>query len=268
MRIAVITIASRDRFDRVERQRQALALAGGEDDVVPLLVDLADPALSAEDTGRVHLAAARNLGASRAMAAGAELLVFLDADCLPGPDCLSLYAEAALHRPDALLAGPVTYLTEDESRGSLEEMLSCRHPHAARPDPEPGVLEVIPASEERRGDYNLFWSLSFAVTPGTWERIGGFSEAYRGYGGEDTDFAYLALQAGVDLVWVGGADAVHQWHPVSSPPVEHLEEILENAAVFFRRWGRWPMVGWLEAFEERGLARRDEQGRWRLAELD
>ena len=38
-------------------------------------------------------------------------------------------------------------------------------------------------------EYRLFWSLSFAVT-GDVVRVGGFDEAYEGYGGEDTDFAF------------------------------------------------------------------------------
>lgn len=40
------------------------------------------------------------------------------------------------------------------------------------------------------------------------------------------------------LTWVGGADAYHQFHPVSDPPVEHPDDILINAGVFHRRWGR------------------------------
>jgi GT2 family glycosyltransferase len=102
-------------------------------------------------------------------------------------------------------------------------------------------------------NYDLFWSLSFAVTPATWRRIGGFCELYRGYGGEDTDFAHSAAGAGVGLRWVGGAHAFHQHHPVSNPPVQHLDDILRNAQVFHRRWGWWPMSGWLDAFAAQGL---------------
>jgi GT2 family glycosyltransferase len=95
------------------------------------------------------------------------------------------------------------------------------------------------------------------VSADTWSRLGGFCEQYAGYGGEDTDFAWVAASLGVPLIWVGGAHAYHQHHPVSDPPVEHLEEIVVNARTFRRRWGRWPMAGWLDAFEERGLLIRD-----------
>ena len=44
--------------------------------------------------------------------------------------------------------------------------------------------------------------------------------------------------------------------------LEHVTDIVRNAEVFRERWGATPMLGWLEAFEERGLVRRDERGRW------
>ena len=46
--------------------------------------DLRRPGTSLRD-GRMPLSAARNLGASTAIGAGAEHLVFLDVDCVPGP---------------------------------------------------------------------------------------------------------------------------------------------------------------------------------------
>ena len=114
------------------------------------------------------------------------------------------------------------------------------------------------------GDHTLFWTLSFAITACTWRRVGGFCEDYVGYGGEDTDYGQLARRAGVELCWVGGAWTYHQHHPVESPPVRHIDDILRNAAIFHRRWGWWPMEGWLTAFAERGLVS-FEGGRWKRA---
>ena len=70
--------------------------------------------------------------------------------------------------------------------------------------------------------------------------------------GEDTDLGMVARREGVDLVWVGGAHAYHQHHPVSSPPVEHLDDILRNGALFAERWGEWPMSGWIDGFVDAG----------------
>ncbi len=207
--------------------------------------------------GRLPLARARNAGAAAALAAGCELLVFLDVDCLPGPGLIAGYAGAATVAPDALLCGPVTYLPPldlpDDPARLTDRITTHRTPHAARPDPADGEIE--------RGDaYELFWSLSFAVRADTWARLGGFWPEYAGYGAEDTDLAFTARAAGVPLCWVGGADAYHQHHPVSRPPVEHLDDILANGALFARRWGTWPMTGWLEQFERRGLVARDGEG--------
>jgi N-acetylglucosaminyl-diphospho-decaprenol L-rhamnosyltransferase len=201
------------------------------------------------------LAAARNAGAAAALRAGADLVVFLDVDCLAGPTLLSGYLAAAdrLGRREepVLLAGPVGYLPPLPPGASSydAEVLRSTPPHPARPAPADGDLE--------RGDVRLFWSLSFAVTAAHWRGLPGFDEGYTGYGGEDTDFAQAAAAAGATLWWVGGATALHQWHPVSDPPVEHLADIVENANRFQTRWGWFPMEGWLAAFEERGLARHD-----------
>ncbi len=201
--------------------------------------------------GNLPLAQARNAGARAALARGAELLVFLDVDCLPDPDLIAGYVQAA-SRPEGagrLLCGPVTYLDPPGPDGyDLQKLHLLDSPHPARPAPEPGV--VLPDDNP-----DLFWSLSFAVSSETWERIGGFCEDYTGYGGEDTDFARLARRCGVGLAWVGGARAYHQWHPTQDPPVQHLADIVRNANLFYRRWGSWPMGGWLAAFRERGLIR-------------
>jgi GT2 family glycosyltransferase len=198
------------------------------------------------------LARARNAGAEHALAAGAELLVFLDVDCLPGPELFSRYRTAALsHGADALLCGPVAYLPPPPAAGySATGLDALARPHPARPvPPEDAVLTG--------GDHALFWTLSFAVTAAVWRRVGGFCEAYVGYGGEDTDYGQLAHRAGVGLCWVGGAWAYHQHHATHSPPVQHLHDILRNADLFHRRWGWWPMGGWLDEFAAQGLVRYD-----------
>jgi N-acetylglucosaminyl-diphospho-decaprenol L-rhamnosyltransferase len=210
--------------------------------------------------GGLPLAAARNAGAAAALREGADLVVFLDVDCLAGRTLLSGYRAAAdrvTGDGPVLLAGPVGYLPPLPPGATSydEEVLAGTGPHPARPAPAEGRLE--------QGEVRLFWSLSFAVTASDWSVLGGFDEGYVGYGGEDTDFAQAAAARGATLWWVGGATALHQWHPVSDPPVEHLDDIVLNANRFHRRWGWFPMEGWLAAFEQRGLARHDaDAGRW------
>jgi GT2 family glycosyltransferase len=225
------------------------AVAGGRPatETVPV-------ALDAE--GRLPLAAARNAGARRAVEDGADLLVFLDVDCVPGGNLLARYAETAAD--GALLCGTVAYLPPPPPEGyRLASLPDLAPPHPGRP--VPGEREVL-----RDGEHRLFWSLSFALTARTWHETGGFCEDYTGYGGEDTDFALTAAARGVGLWWVGGAPAYHQHHPVSRPPVEHLDDILRNGALFRKRWGTWPMEGWLRGFAERGLVVHDrDTDTWR-----
>jgi N-acetylglucosaminyl-diphospho-decaprenol L-rhamnosyltransferase len=267
MRVAAITLASASRAGHVRVQQRFLR----ELDVDRIVVWL-DPeatgaaaALGAEGAegativhvppGRdgLRLAAGRNAGAERALAAGADLLLFLDADCLPGRDLLARYRGAVEAAPGALLAGPVTYLPQGAPVRTVDDLMEATAPHPARPDPPDGELVV--------GDrYELFWSLSFAMTAAAWDRLGGFDEGYEGYGGEDTDFAFRARSAGVPLIWVGGAHAYHQHHPTQSPPVQHLDDILRNGRRFADRWGEWPMRGWLDAFLDTGLIVADSEG--------
>jgi GT2 family glycosyltransferase len=260
MRTAVVTIAA-NRNDHLRLQLRSLArssLAADEHVVVaigdPAVADVVASAGSTtrllwieHDRGPLPLAHARNTGAAAALSGGAELLVFLDVDCIAGRTMLRRYVDAAHCHRNALLCGPVTYLPPPGPSGyDLDRIHELHCPHPARPAPSAGTVLV-------GTNYDLFWSLSFAVTVATWNRIGGFCTEYTGYGGEDTDLAYTAAASDVGLRWIGGADAFHQYHPVSDPPVEHLRDILTNATVFHRRWGRWPMQGWLRAFEDREL---------------
>jgi N-acetylglucosaminyl-diphospho-decaprenol L-rhamnosyltransferase len=210
-----------------------------------------------EPSHQLPVAAARNLGAQIAIDAGAELLVFLDVDCIPAPNAIGRYkfaAEDSEHRT-ALLCGPVTYLPpQGPGRYVLSELDWMVDPHPARPVPPDD--EVLVSTE-----YHYFWSLSFAITRSTWECVGGFCTSYTGYGGEDTDFAQLAAAQGISMRWVGGAHAFHQYHPISDPPIEHLNDILTNANIFHGRWGWWPMRGWLDEFERLGLIYWDKRGR-------
>lgn len=269
--VGVVTIVH-GRHDHLVAQERSLALApmppavrvvvAMDDPTVPDLVRDAPWPTEVRAIARhrdgLPLAAARNAGAAAALDAGADVLVFLDVDCLAGPDLVADYAAAVASDPSRLWCGPVTYLPPPPDGGYPSDLEGWDDPHPARPAPQPGERVL-------GGDPDLFWSLSFAVHRDAWTRIGGFDEAYVGYGGEDTDFGHRAASRGIGLAWTGGARAFHQHHPVERPPVSHLDDILRNGAVFAERWGRWPMTGWLEAFADRGLVERDGS-HWRRAD--
>jgi GT2 family glycosyltransferase len=247
--IAVITTAA-GRADHLRRQRAAL------DGCLHVVVGMGARAADSPGPETVHLqvpvpaaglplAAARKAGAAEALRRGAHLLVFLDVDCIPDPAMLDRYAGAA--RDGALLCGPVHYLPPAGPDGYPADGLEhLAPPHPARPAPPPGTVV-----EEERAD--LFWSLSFAVTAPTWRALGGFDEVFRGYGAEDTDLARRARARGTRILWVGGARAFHQHHPPARHDAARVAEIVRNARVFQRRWGDWPMRGWLEDLDRAGL---------------
>jgi N-acetylglucosaminyl-diphospho-decaprenol L-rhamnosyltransferase len=266
-RVAVVTLAH-GRHDHLVAQHRSLARGGRRPDRY-VVVAMDDPGIGPETRDGLArevvavpraplglpLAAARNVGVAHALADGADTVVLLDVDCLAGPDLVAAYDAACAAEPAVVWSGVVTYLPEPSPAGyPLERLDALDDPHPARPDPGVG-------GRLRGTDPDLFWSLSFAVSASAWRHGGGFCEEYVGYGGEDTDFGHAVVRAGLEHGVLGDARAYHQWHPVSRPPVEHLHDVLRNAALFHRRWGRWPMEGWLTAFEERGLAAYRD-GRW------
>jgi len=148
---------------------------------------------------------------------------------------------------DALVCAQAFYLGAADARSDwTEEALKrCTRPHPARSFPLAGTRE-----EPNAG---LFWSLVFGIHRDRFNELGGFDEAFTGYGGEDTDFGYRAKHAGVSLIFMGGPGAFHQHHIVFDPPLQHVEDIVRNARLFRERWGVWPMEGWLDAFARAGL---------------
>lgn len=266
-RIAVVTLA-RGRHQHLAGQHRSLA-AGScrpDDYLVVAMDDLAIRPAEVDglrrrvvrvdvDPSGLPLAAARNHGVRSALDAGADVVICLDVDCLAGPDLVSSYAHRVRTHPGTVWQGPVTYLDPPPPGGyRLGDLGRLDDPHPGRPAPAAG--EVVWGAEPE-----LFWSLSFALSRAAWARSGGFHPAYVGYGAEDTDFGQTLTARGLTLAWDGSARAYHQHHAVSRPPVEHLDDILRNAALYHARWGRWPMTGWLEEFERLGLATwRD--GRW------
>lgn len=219
-------------------------------------------------TAGLPLSAARNAGARTAIDAGAEVLVFLDVDCIPSSTLVQRYAAVLAARngspsradPPVVACGEIGYLppVPDPGHYRRRDLAHLARPHPARPALGAGEVRVAE-------DLRLFWSLSFALAADDWDVLGGFSEDYVGYGGEDTDFGQRLGAAQGTMLWVGGATAYHQHHPSQSPPVQHLDAIVANANRFRRRWGWFPMGGWLERFDAMGLAEVDERtGEWRV----
>ena len=263
MRTAVCTLV-RNRTDHLRRMLAGLARQATPADVVSVAVmggeDPTDAAAgldlpitwvdAASSTHALPLAAARN--AARDAAGDVDALIFLDVDVIPSRTLLADYVDRLARHP-AVWSGQVDYLPPmslpvDPTDEELAGVATC-HP-ARTPPPTDRALEKP----------ELFWSLSFGLTASTFDDLGGFAEVFEGYGGEDTDFAFRVHRMGVDLMVTPDALGWHQHHEQHSPPLRHLVDICANATVFKRRWGIWPMVGWLEEFEADGLVHFSDTG--------
>ncbi|GGJ91755.1 glycosyltransferase family 2 protein [Pseudomonas matsuisoli] len=198
-------------------------------------------AVSVMGTGELPLARARNC----VRQIPAPAWVFLDVDCIPSVHLLRDYATALSARPEALHLGEVRYLPKGAADyGWTEATFSAcaaRHPLSDL-RPAPGASMA----------HELFWSLNFACSSDVFDCIGGFDEAYEGYGAEDTDFAFRARARNVPLL-CASALAYHQYHSTYRPPLNHFASIIANAQTFHTRWQTWPMEGWLREFADRGL---------------
>ena len=207
---------------------------------------------------KLCLARARNLAA---LAAAGSLLVFLDVDCIPHPSLLGDYA-AASRVHSGVLMGEVGYLPKGATDTGIDiarfETLAVRH--ADRPGPPSGFSQSC-------RDYRCFWSLNFAMSAADFAKSGGFDEGYSGYGGEDTAFGRVCTHAGLDMWWVKGAKAYHQYHPHHMPPVHHIDSVITNAEYFRGKWGEPTMQHWLRAFRLMGLAEPGPNGWQRIRDV-
>jgi GT2 family glycosyltransferase len=201
------------------------------------------------DRPGLPLAAARNMAAQAAIG---DILLFLDVDCIPMRG-LTASITALVRDRDALVCAEVLYLGSDDARRDWEEgdLMARADGHPVRHFPAQGFRQ--------EGNAGLFWSLVFAIRRERFFALGGFDEAFTGYGAEDTDFGFRAREASLPLLFMGGTGAFHQYHEVFDPPLQHLEDIVGNARLFHRLWKVWPMEGWLAAFEKAGLISRVDE---------
>ena len=242
MRLALATLQY-GRHEHLERQAARVRKLAGVDRYLVVSMDDAPLApagaevirLPAHAPDRLPLSAARN--AAMAHLDDCDLVVLLDVDCIPDPGLVETYVQASrtVGRHRTVLLGPVGWLSAAAPvTGPIDAAEVARaRATVKRSFPASGtVLEPRP---------ELFWSLSFAVSPAAHRAIGGFDETFTGWGAEDTDYGRRAHRREVALWKVGGAWAYHQPHPPARQTPGQLAALVANAIRFRDRWGDWPM---------------------------
>ena len=200
-----------------------------------------DTATIETNNNYLPLSAARNKAAS--MATG-EKLIFLDVDCICDRHLIEIF-DYHLSREDALYSGSVGYLHFNwRQNWTLKTLDKQSTPNKLQGTAVEGKDRIV-------HPYELFWSLCFGIRKETFDKIGGFDTDYLGYGGEDTDFSFRLRSQNVPLYKIS-ALAYHQFHPSYDPPLNHLEEIVSNARVFYDKWKMLPMKKWLDRFADLG----------------
>ncbi|EGD40555.1 xanthan biosynthesis glycosyltransferase GumI [Nocardioidaceae bacterium Broad-1] len=172
-----------------------------------------------------------NLGAAAALAAGAEVLLFLNPDATIDAES-AVRLVAAVEAEPLLLAGP-TVLGPDGSVASAGLDL----------DLDTGTMRPWRRRAEHPGTETLPWitGACFAVTRELWERLAGFDERYFLYW-EDVDLCARVRAFGGRVAVVDGATAIHsgggtqraEGSRAKSPAYYYFN--IRNRALFARTW--------------------------------
>ncbi len=165
-------------------------------------------------TGR---AMARNAGVA---ASRGPVVLFTDADIIASPDLISRHLEH--HARDEAVAA-VGMEVQVDSLADYERKRAdavLRTPlHGERP---------------KRLSWLYFLTGNASVRRSDLERVGGFDEAFTGYGHEDLELGYRLQRAGVAIVYEPRAVNYH-WHPVPYEERKRKMELAGRSTVRFYR---------------------------------
>jgi GT2 family glycosyltransferase len=154
-----------------------------------------------------RVAAARNLGAA---AASGDVLCFLDADTVPEPGYLTRMARLPALAPETVVVGRRRHAAL--AGLPVDAPVEQAGPAAELPEPQwlrdgyRWTRDLLDADDRA---YRYVIGAALACSRWFFDRVGGFNEQFRAYGGEDWEWVHRA--------WLGGALLAHEagavaWH--------------------------------------------------------
>ena len=186
---------------------------GSEEDVGVVVAEAAARGLPVRHVRRERdgygAGQARNLAARET---DADVLVFVDADCLPAPDLVSSHAAWHRRSGDLVVIGARQHLdTSEVTADAIAD--GCWQPPATG-SPPADWREVFYRRTARlqTGDeaFRSLVSSNFSVRAEHFRSVGGFCEDFRRWGGEDTELGWRLWSAGLFFVAEDGATIFHQ----------------------------------------------------------
>lgn len=152
---------------------------------------------------------ARNLGASHA---SGSVLVFLDADCMPGNDLISRHAGWHTRASNLVVIGARHHV--DTTQVTVTSLLADGIPFDAEGIPSEDFRFTFyrRSTRLRFGDeaFRALVSSNFSVRKALFLSVGGFDESFNRWGGEDTELGWRLSEAGAFIIPDESAVMFHQ----------------------------------------------------------
>ena len=125
-----------------------------------------------------------------------EILIFLDDDQIVSPSLVEAHLAAQAKHSGALVQGLYPLADGCERRGS-----SLLYDHY--------MLAAVAPIDSPHPFSPHIWSANISVPRGAWKKVGGFDEAFRKYGSEDTDFGIRIAELGLPVIFDPAACSRH-----------------------------------------------------------